>query len=159
MGFSTSSLSSVCCLLHRLLVAYPNVLPSKGHRAVGKETGKTSYIEIERFNCTLRQQVSRLFRKTLSFSKKLENHIGTIWNFIHHGSPKKVRIDCASRSLSLPFDILSFAGLPHFAWINGATQVIGVTAPGRATVISLRINNEYIVATRGIWAARDWHPP
>ncbi|NEP53742.1 MAG: IS1 family transposase, partial [Moorea sp. SIO3C2] len=23
-------------------------------------------------------------RKTLSFSKKLENHLGAIWNFIHH---------------------------------------------------------------------------
>lgn len=58
------------------------VLPSKRHQAVGKETGKTSYIE--RLNCTLRQRVSRLVRKTLSFSKKLENHIGAIWNFIHH---------------------------------------------------------------------------
>lgn len=62
--------------------AYAEVLPSKRHRAVGKETGKTSYIE--RFNCTLRQRVSRLVRKTLSFSKKLENHIGDIWHFIHH---------------------------------------------------------------------------
>lgn len=62
--------------------SYPVAVPSKGHRAVGKETGKTSYIE--RFNCTLRQRVSRLVRKTLSFSKKLENHIGAIWNFIHY---------------------------------------------------------------------------
>ena len=62
--------------------AYQVVLPSKRHKAVGKETGKTNYIE--RFNCTLRQRVSRLVRKTLSFSKKLENHIGAIWNFIHH---------------------------------------------------------------------------
>ncbi|ELS31884.1 IS1 transposase [Pseudanabaena biceps PCC 7429] len=62
--------------------SYPVVLPSKRHRAVGKETGKTNYIE--RFNGTLRQRVSRLVRKTLSFSKKLENHIGAIWNFIHH---------------------------------------------------------------------------
>ena len=62
--------------------SYPVALPSKRHRAVGKETGKTSYIE--RFNNTLRQRVSRLVRKTLSFSKKLENHIGAIWNFIHH---------------------------------------------------------------------------
>ena len=61
---------------------YPVVLPSKRHRAVGKETGKTNYIE--RLNCTLRQRVSRLVRKTLSFSKKLENHIGAICNFIHH---------------------------------------------------------------------------
>lgn len=61
--------------------AYSAVLPSKRHRAVGKETGKTSYVE--RFNNTLRQRVSRLVRKTLSFSKSLENHIGAIWYFIH----------------------------------------------------------------------------
>ena len=51
-------------------------------RVRGKETGKTNYIE--RFNCTLRQRISRLVRKTLSFSKKVENHIGAIWYFIHH---------------------------------------------------------------------------
>jgi IS1 family transposase len=62
--------------------AYAAVIPSKRHRAVGKETGKTSYIE--RFNNTLRQRVSRLVRKTLSFSKSLENHIGAIWYFVHH---------------------------------------------------------------------------
>lgn len=62
--------------------AYDEIIPKKRHRAVGKESGKTSHIE--RFNLTLRQRVSRLVRKTLSFSKKLENHIGAIWNFVHH---------------------------------------------------------------------------
>jgi IS1 family transposase len=62
--------------------AYEQVLPSKRHRAVGKETGKTNYIE--RLNNTLRQRVGRLVRKTLSFSKKLSNHIGAIWYFVHH---------------------------------------------------------------------------
>ena len=62
--------------------AYEQVIPPKRHRAVGKETGKTNYIE--RFNCTLRQRVSRLVRKTLSFSKKVENYIGAIWYFIHY---------------------------------------------------------------------------
>ncbi len=61
--------------------AYDEVFPVKRHQSVGKESGKTSYIE--RFNCTLRQRVSRLV-KTLSFSKKLENHIGAIWYFVHH---------------------------------------------------------------------------
>lgn len=61
--------------------AYGAVFLSKRHQAVGKETGLTSYIE--RFNNTLRQRVSRLVRKTLSFSKSLENHIGAIWYFIH----------------------------------------------------------------------------
>jgi IS1 family transposase len=39
---------------------------------------------IERLNNTLRQRMSRLVRKTLSFSKKRENHIGAIWYFVHH---------------------------------------------------------------------------
>jgi IS1 family transposase len=50
------------------------VLSFKRHRPVGKESGKTSYIE--RLNNTLRQPISRLVRKTLSLSKKLQNHIG-----------------------------------------------------------------------------------
>ena len=62
--------------------AYDFVIPTKRHKAVGKETGQTNHIE--RFNNTMRQRVSRLVRKTLSFSKKIENHIGAIWSFIHH---------------------------------------------------------------------------
>ncbi len=62
--------------------AYEQILPSTRHKAVGKDSGKTNYIE--RFNNTLRQRVGRLVRKTLSFSKILENHIGAIWYFIHH---------------------------------------------------------------------------
>ena len=62
--------------------SYQQVIPAKRHKPVGKETGKTNHIE--RFNNTMRQRISRLVRKTLSFSKKLENHIGAIWYFVHH---------------------------------------------------------------------------
>jgi insertion element IS1 protein InsB len=62
--------------------SYEGVLPSTRHKPVGKDSGKTSYIE--RFNNTLRQRVGRLVRKTLSFSKMLDNHIGAIWYFVHH---------------------------------------------------------------------------
>ena len=62
--------------------AYACIFPSKRNQPVGKDSGKTNHIE--RFNNTLRQRVSRIVRKTLSFSKKIENHIGAIWYFIHH---------------------------------------------------------------------------
>ncbi len=62
--------------------AYEKIIPGTRHKAVGKETGMTNHIE--RFNNTMRQRISRLVRSTLSFSKKFENHIGAIWNFIHH---------------------------------------------------------------------------
>ncbi|XHX81223.1 MAG: IS1 family transposase [Stenomitos frigidus ULC029] len=71
-------------------VSYPVALPHKRHRSVGKDSGLTSHIE--RFNNTLRQRVSRLVRKTLSFSKKLSNHISAIWNFIHHYNEQRRRI-------------------------------------------------------------------
>jgi len=62
--------------------AYALVIPAKRHHPVYKQTGHTAYIE--KLNCTLRQRVGRLVRKTPSFSKKLENHIGAIFFFAHH---------------------------------------------------------------------------
>ena len=61
--------------------AYNLVLPKEQHSSIGKETGLTNHIE--RFNNTMRQRCSRLVRLTLSFSKKVSNHIGAIWYFIH----------------------------------------------------------------------------
>ena len=69
--------------------AYKGVIPAEQHVVCGKESALTN--GVERFNCTLRQRVSRLVRKTLSFSKKLENHIGAIKYFICHYNREVVR--------------------------------------------------------------------
>jgi insertion element IS1 protein InsB len=82
-GALWASLPSVyrqCAVASGFWSAYGLIFPRKRHKAVGKDSA--SYIE--RFNCTMRQRVSRLVRRTLSLSKKLENHIGAIWLFIHH---------------------------------------------------------------------------
>jgi insertion element IS1 protein InsB len=70
--------------------AYKGVIPPERHRVCGKESGLIS--GVERFNCTLRQRVSRLVRKALSFSKKLANHIGAIKYFICHYNREVVRL-------------------------------------------------------------------
>lgn len=82
MALVARCLPAVRPLLHRLLQAYAGIFPNKRHQAVGKRSGKTD--GIERFNYTLGQRVSRLVRSTLSFSKKLGNHLGAIWTFVHH---------------------------------------------------------------------------
>lgn len=66
------------------------VIPPARHQVCSKESGLTS--GIERFNCTLRQRVSRLVRATLSFSKKLANHIGAIKYFICHYNREVTRL-------------------------------------------------------------------
>ena len=62
--------------------AYKGVIPKNQHVVADKGSGYTNIIE--RFNCTLRQRVSRLVRSALSFSKTIENHIGAINYFIYH---------------------------------------------------------------------------
>ena len=61
---------------------YQGVMPAGQHRTMTKNARKTKHSE--RFNNTLRQRVSRLGRDTLSFSKKLANHIGASTYFICH---------------------------------------------------------------------------
>jgi len=61
---------------------YTSVIPPTRHHAISKLARKTNHVE--RFNCTLRQRVSRLVRATLSFSKNLSNHIRAIKYFICH---------------------------------------------------------------------------
>ena len=69
--------------------AYQGVIPSAQHDVCDKKSGRTS--GVERFNCTLRQRCSRLVRKTLSFSKKLANHIGAIKYFLCHYNQEIVK--------------------------------------------------------------------
>ena len=70
--------------------AYQGVFPAARHEVCAKDSGLTS--AVERFNCTLRQRVSRLVRRSLSFSKKLCNHIGAIKYFICHYNREVIRL-------------------------------------------------------------------
>ena len=58
--------------------AYKGVFPKERHHH-SKQKKETNHLE--RLNNTIRQRVSRLVRKTLSFSKLLDNHIGAIKYF------------------------------------------------------------------------------
>ena len=60
--------------------------PQKRYFPIGKDTRLTSYLE--RFNHTLRQRISRLVRRTFSFSKEQSKQEGAIWNYIHQYNTK-----------------------------------------------------------------------
>jgi IS1 family transposase len=60
---------------------YKGVFPIDRHKHSKK---KSDTNHLERLNNTIRQRVSRLVRYALSFSKKLENHIGALKYFFSH---------------------------------------------------------------------------
>ena len=57
-----------------LLPVYQSIMPEGWHATGGKKMGLTNHVE--RFFGTLRQRCAHLVRKTLSFSRKMENHVG-----------------------------------------------------------------------------------
>jgi HNH endonuclease len=47
----------------------------------------------------------------------------------------------------------------HFCWSEDGSQIIGLTATGRATVMALHMNHPIIMEARRRWARVGWHPP
>jgi IS1 family transposase len=79
------------------LYPYKTLISSERHQVCAKSLGHTNMIE--RFNCALRQRVSRLAPGASSFSKMIKNHIGAIKCFICHYN--KVIIGLAESALHL----------------------------------------------------------
>jgi hypothetical protein len=47
----------------------------------------------------------------------------------------------------------------HFQWSEDGTEIVGRTPCGRATTVTLKLNNQYLVRARHRWVAAGWHPP
>jgi len=47
----------------------------------------------------------------------------------------------------------------YFRWSENGVYIIGLTAIGRATVDTLKMNNVFIVPARRHWVEAGWHPP
>ena len=47
----------------------------------------------------------------------------------------------------------------HFRWSDDGIRILCLTAVGRATIIALRMNNEFILPARRLWASAGWPPP
>jgi len=67
--------------------------------------------------------------------------------------------DPATGTLAPLFNPRKQSWTEHFTWANGGTHIIGLTSTGRATVIALRLNNDYVVEARTLWIESNWHPP
>ncbi|MEO0434734.1 MAG: HNH endonuclease signature motif containing protein [Cyanobacteria bacterium J06656_5] len=47
----------------------------------------------------------------------------------------------------------------HFAWNEDATEIIGLTATGRATIQALKMNRSQLTRVRRMWVYLGEHPP
>jgi hypothetical protein len=47
----------------------------------------------------------------------------------------------------------------HFCWSQDGTEILGLSACGRATIFALKLNNPLAVTVRRNWVQAGWHPP
>lgn len=47
----------------------------------------------------------------------------------------------------------------HFEWSSNGLTIQGITATGRATVVCLRLNNDFILMARRLWVEAGRWPP
>ena len=103
--------------------------------------------------------IDHITPKSLGGEDERKNLAASCYRCNEFKGAKTQGIDNVTGELTTLFNPRTQVWIENFKWINGASEVVGITPTGRVTVSNLRLNNEYIMATRGIWAARGWHPP
>ena len=76
-----------------------------------------------------------------------------------HKWAKTEAVDEATGELCLLFNPRSQSWAEHFAWSEDGSEILGLTACGRATVLALSFNNLLAVTVRRNWVKAGWHPP
>jgi hypothetical protein len=77
----------------------------------------------------------------------------------NHKYSKTEGQDPAGGEQVLPFNPRTQRWRDHFAWNEGCTHILGVTATGRATVEELHLNREGLVNLRRVLFSVGEHPP
>jgi hypothetical protein len=68
-------------------------------------------------------------------------------------------LDLVSGEKVALFNPLTQIWSEHFRWSADKTRVEGITATGRVTVTTLRMNRMVVVLARQRWVSVSWHPP
>jgi hypothetical protein len=97
--------------------------------------------------------------KSLGGTDDRENLVAACYRCNEFKGAKIVARDPETQQMSPLFNPRKHRWGDHLVWENGGTHVRGLTAIGRATVVALRLNNDYAVRARSVWIEFAWHPP
>ncbi|PSN12350.1 HNH endonuclease [filamentous cyanobacterium CCT1] len=97
--------------------------------------------------------------QSLGGSSDLSNLAASCYRCNQFKGAKTEAVDPLTQQVVSLFHPRQQSWAEHFTWADEGIQISGLTSSGRATVEALRLNNPYIVESRKIWVAENWHPP
>ncbi len=104
--------------------------------------------------------IEHIIPKSLGGTDKGENLAASCYRCNEFKGTKTHAVDPKTKQLVKLFNPRTQNWKEHFTWVNNGIHIAGLTPIGCATVLALRLNNEYIVQARVIWIEVGWeHPP
>lgn len=110
-------------------------------------------------NCGLRMHIDHIVPEAVGGPTSADNLCAACFSCNVAKSAQQTAADPLTSEMVPLFHPLQQRWREHFAWDASQTQIVGITACGRATVNALHMNNPTVVQARRRWVSAGWHPP
>jgi len=103
--------------------------------------------------------VDHIIPRSRDGTDEVENLCAACYRCNEYKGARLHALDPHSKTLAPIYNPRTQNWSEHFQWGDGGIHIIGLTPIGRATVTTLRLNNEHVVESRLLWVMYGWHPP
>jgi hypothetical protein len=76
-----------------------------------------------------------------------------------HKASRQTAVDPETQTVAPLFNPQQQIWNDHFNWNTDATEVVGLTPTGRATIAALQMNRPQMIRVRKLWVKLGEHPP
>lgn len=135
-------------------------IPAELRRLIAdRDHHRCAYCLTTEENCGLRMHIDHIIPQSAGGTTTPDNLCLACFSCNVHKGAQRTGIDPRTGHSAFLFHPLQQIWLDHFAWSEGNVQIVGLTACGRATIATLKMNNSTVVQARRRWVAAGWHPP
>lgn len=135
------------------------ISPTLRHLIAERDKARCAYCLTTEENCGLRMHIDHIVPEVVGGPTTPDNLCLACFSCNVSKGTQQTGVDPLSKQTVPLFHPLRQRWRDHFGWDESKTQIIGLTPCGRATVITLQVNNPTIVSARRRWVSAGWHPP
>lgn len=124
-----------------------------------RDKNRCAYCQTAEANCGLRMHVDHILPESQGGLTTPDNLCLVCFACNIYKAAQNLGVDPLTKLDAPLFNPFLDTWPEHFAWDDNKTQIIGLTPKGRATIDTLRMNNDTVVKARRRWVSGGWHPP
>ncbi len=124
-----------------------------------RDQHRCAYCLTSEENCGLQMHIDHIIPQSAGGTTTLDNLCLACFSCNVHKGAQRTGVDPQTSHSAPLFHPLQQNWLDHFTWSEDNVHIVGLTACGRATIATLKMNNPTVVQARRRWSAAGWHPP